>query len=262
LLLEGVFQRFGFDFRGYERGPLRRKLHRLMHAAGIKTVSSLQDQVMHDESMTDALLRALIEHPDALIGNPDRLCALRQVLGSCLRSHPAPRIWIAECSCAADAGILAILLEEEALLDKTEIFATCTHPTLLEEARTGSFALDRAPEYEENYRHGGGTHGLSRYYRAYQGQAIFIPELLDNFTWAQFNPVTDASFNEFQLIVCHKIFPDFGLALRHRVLGLFHGSLAIFGILSISPARDIETAPFSTSYQAISPHSGMYKRIG
>jgi chemotaxis protein methyltransferase CheR len=261
LLLEGVFRHFGHDFRGYQRTPLKRRLHGLMQANGLTTVSALQDRVMHDKAAGEALLRALSMYPTAMFDDPEYCRALRQVLGSWLRSCPAPKMWIAECTSAEDAYTLAILLEEEELYQKTQIFATGANESLVQEASAGSFALERLGEYGENYRRSGGKQSLSDYCREVDGRAVFLPQISNNITWAQYNLATDASFNEFEVIICRSVLPDFGASLRRRTFRLFDESLSRFGMLSVDAPDDLDVAPFSTRYKAISRQQGLYRRI-
>jgi chemotaxis protein methyltransferase CheR len=261
LLLEGVFQRFGYDFRGYQRGPLRSKLHQLMQSGGLKTVSALQERVMHDEAASDAFLRALSVRPAGLFDDPEHCLALRLALGPWLRSCPSPKVWIAECGSVEEAGTLAILLAEEDLYSKTRIFATLANEALLRDARKGSFALDRFSEYQENYRRSGGRHRLADYCVEDNGRMYFRTGVLANVTWAQYNLATDASFNEFELIVCRSALGDFGSALRRRALQLFHESLPLFGMLSVDEKSALEDAAFAGRFKAICAESGLYRRI-
>ncbi|HEX8955885.1 MAG TPA: chemotaxis protein, partial [Burkholderiaceae bacterium] len=102
LLLECVYQRFGFDFRGYERAPLRGKLEALLQAHGIATFSALQDRILHDADMGEIFLRQMNARKDWLFDDPEHLRQLREITVPWLRSHPSPRIWIAECASAEE----------------------------------------------------------------------------------------------------------------------------------------------------------------
>lgn len=261
LLLDGVFRRFGHDFRGHRRDGLRTRLHRLMAQRRLPTVSALQDSVMHDAEAADALLRTLGAQPVALFDQPGHFRALRETLVPWLRSCPAPRIWIAECVCAEQAATLAILLAEERLADRTRIFATAANESLLREASSGAFAFDRLAEYADNYRKSGGRAELTDYIGEHEGRAVFGNALLANVTWAQYSLATDASFNEFQLILCRGVMSDYGMPLRHRVLRLFDQSMPLFGILSIGRAGDLETVPLAARYRSIAQRQGLYRRI-
>jgi chemotaxis protein methyltransferase CheR len=260
LLLEALFQRFGHDFRSYDRPTLRRKLHQVMLARGLHTVSSLQDRVLHDPGVGAALLRALSVQPASLFDDPEQARQLRIVLASCLRASAVPKVWLAECAGPEEAWSLAILLAEEQLHLRTEIYATVANEEMLAAASLASFPAERMDQYQESYFKSGGTAQLADYFDVSDGRATLVAPLNNRITWAQYNLVTDASFNEFQLIICQRALPDFGPLLRHRVLRLFHDSLSLFGVLGLD--REIaEGDPLAENYQPVFPHQPWYKRI-
>jgi chemotaxis protein methyltransferase CheR len=261
LLLEGVSRRFGYDFRGYRRAPLRDRLLALMQHVGVQTISALQDRVMHERSVTDALLRALSMRHTALFDDAEYFRALRTVVVPLLRSCPSPRIWIAECLSAEEVCSLSILLAEEQLYDKTQIFATAANDTLLDEAKQGVFELDLLPLYADNYRKSGGTASLDDYVGRAGAQGVFSADIRSNVTWAQYNLATDASFNEFQLIVCRRALSDFGASLQHRALQLFYDSMPLFGILSVDEKPALAMPPFVICYKTLSEEHGLYRRV-
>jgi chemotaxis protein methyltransferase CheR len=85
--------------------------------------------------------------------------------------------------------------------------------------------------------------------------------VLTNITWAQYNLATDASFNEFELIICRRALGDFGTSLRRRALGLFRESLALFGMLSVDENGELDAAPFISCFRVVSAENGLYRRI-
>jgi chemotaxis protein methyltransferase CheR len=261
LLLEGVFRRFGYDFRGYRRAPLRARLLALMQHVGVQTISALQDRVMHDRTVTDDLLRALSMRRTALFDDAEYFRALRTAVVPLLRSCPSPRIWVAECLSAEEVCSLSILLAEEQLYDKTQIFATAANDTLLDEAKQGVFELDLLPLYAENYRKSGGSASLDDYVGRAGAQGVFSADIRSNVTWAQYNLATDASFNEFQLVVCRRALSDFGASLQHRALQLFYDSMPLFGILSVDEKPALATPPFVICYKTLSEEHGLYRRV-
>lgn len=260
LLLEAIYQRFGDDFRGYQKDAIRRKLHGFMLVHNLATISCVQNAVLHDPTYIDALLCALDAHPAGLFDHPKHMKELRAVLIPWLRSCPAPKVWIAECSSAEDVYATAIMLMEEGVYHKTRIFATGANATLLSEAREAKFPLEKIAQYEENYVRAGGTENLSNYLREQDGLAVFRKELSRNITWAQYNLGTDASFNEFELIVCRGGLNDYTSRLRRRVLQLFYDSLPTFGLLSIANANYTDLAAFISNYNVMSAEYGLYRR--
>jgi chemotaxis protein methyltransferase CheR len=262
LLLEGLYQLYGDDFRGYERPRLKRKLLTFMQAHGLASISALQAQVMHERAMGEALLRSLLERPGGLFDAPGNFKLLRETAGPLLRSYVVPKVWLAECASVEDVFSLAILLEEEGLCDKTLLYATSPNEAILSEARKGVCAADKLPEYAENYRLSGGKAELTDYcIESAEGMA-FRPQLQRNVIWSQFSLASDNSFNEFQLIVCRAQLTDFAAPLQRRALTLFSQSLSPFGILNTEHAPGLEAAPFSIKFQGIAAAPGLYRYTG
>jgi len=260
LLLEGIHQLHGFDYRGYERTVLRRKCKAVMAQLGLATLSALQEQVLHEPAAASTLLRALYVAPAALFDDAQEVSLLRLALGACLHGAALPRIWLADCAGAQQAWTLAILLEQEQLGARTEIYATVANDALLAEAQEATLTLEQLAQAQVNYERSGGS-GKLRDYFVFEGErAVLAPALRGRITWASYNLVTDASFNEFQLISCRRALPDFGPVLRARVLRLFHDSLTHFGVLALDRPLDAGDR-LAASYQPLQAPAPWYRRI-
>ncbi len=261
LLLEALFQRHGYDFRDYDRALVRRKLLGVMAERELNTVSALQERVLHEPGAASSVLRALAVTPVALFAEPLRAHEARSVLGKALRPAAVPKVWLAECAGIGDAWTLAILLHEEGLLARSEIFATLANDELLAEVREATVDATTLPALQESYLQAGGTGRLADFFEVRDGRAVLLARLRARITWAGYNLVTDASFNEFQAIICCRALADFGPMLRQRVLRLFHDSLSRFGVLGI----DRELAPgdaHAAAYQPLQGESPWYRRVG
>ncbi|MES2950865.1 MAG: CheR family methyltransferase [Pseudomonadota bacterium] len=261
LLLEAVFQRLGFDFRDYDRGTLKHKILALMQSESVATVSALQDRVLHDPRTSLALLQTIAHPAAALFADPLHLRLLRERVVGHLRSYPEPSIWIAECSSAQTAWTMAILLEEEQLYHKTLIYATGASADVPRMGWQTTVSAAYVGKCEANYRDSGGKARLADYFDAQADQMVLRPRLQRNIVWAQHSLVTDASFNEFQLILCRGARLDFGPLLRSRALHLFHDSLSRFGMLSIDVCPAAEVLRLPTAYQPVCVEQGLFKRI-
>ncbi len=260
LLLEGLFQRFGYDFRGYERGALRLKLHELMRSRALATVSQIQDRALHDPDTRAALLRSLSVQPAILFDDPQLARQLRAVVASTLRASAVPKVWLAECAGAEEAWSMAILLADEQLHARTEIYATVANEEMLGEVMDASIPMERMQEYQENYLKSGGNANLADFFEVRGKRAVLRPALRSRITWSQYNLVTDASFNEFQLILCRRALGDFNPALRRRAMQLFHDSLALFGVLGLDRQFD-DGDILRANYVPVFAHHPWYKRI-
>lgn len=260
LLLEAVYQRFGFDFRGYARPRLRERLLGLIRARGLATISSLQERVLHEAGAAQDVLKVLSVPQAPLFDLPEDTRRLRSALGDSLRPTALPKVWLAEPAGVAEAWTLAILLAEEKLYGRTEVFATVASDELLFDARNATLPVAQLAQSQPQYEASGGNGRLADYFEVSNGEARLLPRLRERITWAQYSLVTDASFNEFHGIVCRRALPDFGPVLRQRVLRLFRDSLSLFGVLGV----DRELAPADTGmgdYQPLFADGGWYKRV-
>jgi chemotaxis protein methyltransferase CheR len=261
LLLEALFQRFGHDFRAYDRHVLRMRLADAMRAQGAATLSGLQEKVLHDPAASAALLRMLSPQPAALFDDPDHTQRLRTVLAPSLRASPLPRVWIAECAGVGEAWTLAVVLAEEGVLGKLDIHATLANEDLVAQHQDAWLPVVDLDAAQSRYAAGGGQAALPSYFDVRDGRARLQPHLRRRITWSQYSLVTDASFNEFQAILCGSALSDFGPVLRQRVLRLFHDSLARFGVLCLDRPLAVSDA-YAGTYQAIEGDRPWYKRVG
>ena len=156
---------------------------------------------------------------------------------------------------------MAILLEEEGLYEKTRLYATDLNESLLQKCRAGVFSLRTMQGYTENYIAAGGKREFSEYYTSKYGNALFRPALQKNVVWAQHNLVTDASFNEFDVIVCRNVMIYFNNALQDRVHELFYQSLAVGGVLVVGSKESLQFSPRVKDYQAVDEREKIFRKI-
>jgi len=261
LLLEGIYQQYGFDFRDYARGSIKRRLWRRAYAEGLESISGLQERVLHDPNSMNRLLEDLSINVTSMFRDPEFYLAIRQKVVPLLRTYPFIRIWNAGCSTGEETYSLAILLREEGLSDKTKIYATDINDTVLDLAKRGVFPLDKMRDYTENYIAAGGRTAFSEYYTANGLGARFNESLTENIIFAQHNLVSDRSFNEFQMILCRNVMIYFDRSLQERVHGLFYSSLGMSGVLALGRKESIKFTPHASAYEEIDLNEKLYKRV-
>ncbi|HJR43986.1 MAG TPA: protein-glutamate O-methyltransferase CheR [Actinomycetota bacterium] len=261
LLLEAVYQHYGYDFRKYARGSLRRRLWRRVDAEGCKTISGLQERVLHNPVAMDALLMDLSVNVTAMFRDPTFYMALRSRVIPILRTYPFIRVWIAGCSTGEEVYSMAIMLREEGLLDRARIYATDINERVLERAGDGVLPLNRMQTFTQNYLRAGGTTAFSEYYKADGDRARVDNSLLDNVVFAHHNLVSDGSFNEFHLIVCRNVMIYFDKELQDEVHDLLHDSLVNLGILALGNKESIHFSRIASRYEELDPEEKIYRRI-
>jgi chemotaxis protein methyltransferase CheR len=261
LLLEGVYRQYGFDFREYAPASLRRRVWRRVQAEGLKTISALQERLLHDPASMERLLLDLSINVTAMFRDPSFYVAFREKVVPSLRTYPFTRIWVAGCSTGEEVYSLAILLEEEGVYERTRIYATDINESVLDRARYGVFPLDKMREYTQNYIKAGGKRAFSEYYLAKYDGAQFQRSLIENVVFAQHNLVSDRSFNEFNVIVCRNVMIYFDRTLQDRVHELFFESLATFGVLGLGHKESIRFSAHEADYEELDPSEKLYRKI-
>ena len=156
---------------------------------------------------------------------------------------------------------MAILLEEEGLYHKAKIYATDMNDRVLQIAKSGIFSLKNMKDYTRNYQEAGGKGDFSDYYTARYDNALFRPTLQKNIVWAQHNLVTDASFNEFQVILCRNVMIYFSQSLQARVHNLLYESLAISGLLVLGSKESLRFTSHERDYEELDGREKIYRRI-
>ena len=260
-LLEAVYQRYGFDFREYAPASLRRRVNRRVKLEGLPSISALQDQLLRDPEVMQRLLLDLSINVTAMFRDPTFHLALREHVVPLLRTYPFTRIWVAGCSTGEEVYSLAILLEEEALYDRTRIYATDLNEDVLERARLGVFPLARMQDYTRNYIGAGGQRAFSDYYTSGYDGAAFDRSLMRNVVFAQHNLAMDRSFNEFQVILCRNVMIYFERSLQKRVFELFDGSLARLGILALGHKESLRTSAHADRYEELDAIERLYRKV-
>lgn len=261
LLLEGVFQFYGFDFRNYAFPCVRRRVWHRIHAENLKSVSALQEKVLHDPPTMKRLFNDLSIHVTEMFRDPSFHLSFRTKVIPLLRPLPQIRIWTAGCSTGEEPYSMAILLREENLLDKTRIYATDMNETFLENAKHGVFPLERMQQYTRNYLQAGGKRAFSEYYTVNDEMAKFDPSLASPIVFAQHNLVTDTSFNEFDVIICRNVLIYFNKKLQSRVHTLFYESLSPTGFLGLGSKEGLPFSLLDHYYEAVDSGEKIYRKL-
>jgi len=260
LLVEGLFARYGYDFRNYAAASLRRRVRARVADEGLSSVSALQALVLHDEAAFGRLLAGFTVQVTSLFRDPGFYLAVRQTVVSWLRTYPFVRLWVAGCSTGEEVYSLAIVLEEEGLYDRCRLYATDLSEAALDRARAGVVPLSAMRDYTANYLRAGGTRSFSDYYTTDETSALLQPSLRRQVVFAQHDLATGGSFNEFHAIFCRNVMIYFNQTLQDRVLDLFHGSLVPRGILALGRSESLRFSLHEAEYEVLVPGEPIYRR--
>lgn len=246
LLLNDLFELYGYDFTNYSRASLTRRLSRLMTIDKFPSFAEFRYKVKSDAGYLKHFVEQITVNVTEMFRDPSFYTVLRETIVPDLATKPFIRIWHAGCSTGEEVYSMAILLEELNILHKCLLYATDINPDVLETARQGIFPLSQMKQYSENYIASGGRDDFSNYYTAKYDKVIFKKSFRSRMIFSTHNLVSDSSFNEFQLILCRNVLIYFDKDLQDRVLNLFHASLAPLGYLALGSR---ETLKFSSVYK-------------
>ena len=260
LLIDAIYLRYHYDFRGYAHASLKRRLAAALPRFGCTTLSQLQDRVLHDESVFPALLDFLTVQVSEMFRDPAYFRALREQVVPLLRTYPSLKMWVAGCSAGEEVYSLAILLREENLLDRTLIYATDINPQALQKAASGVFDLDRLAGFTLNHQRSGARSSLSDHYTAAYGRAVFDKTLRKHMVFSDHSLATDSVFAEVQLVSCRNVLIYFDRALQGRALGLFADALVRRGFLGLGSKESLRFSSHADRFDEFVREQRVFQR--
>lgn len=256
LLLEAVYQKYGYDFRSYSKASIRRRVKHRLIADGLDNVSLLQREILYDREKFSLLLNDLTVNVTEMFRDPDFYASFRENVVPVLRSYPSIKVWHAGCSTGEEIYSMAILLQEEGLYDKAQIYATDIDKNVLAKAKKGIFSTENLKLFEKNYVESGGKEDFSKYYTLRYDNIIMNQSLKKNVVFADHDLATDQVFGEMQVVLCRNVIIYFDRHLQDRVFNLFDESLDRGGFLCLGSKESIR---FSTSAKNFAHVDEKYK---
>ena len=260
LLIDAIYHMYHYDFRGYAPASLRRRLRAALSRFNCRTLSQLQDKIVHDAAAFTALLDFLTVQVSEMFRDPAYFLALREHVVPLLRTYPFLKIWVAGCSAGEEAYSLAILLQEEGLLSKTIIYATDINSGTLQKAAAGVYDVERIPGFTANHRKSGARASLSDYYTAAYGRAVFNKSLKDHIVFSDHSLATDSVFAEVQLVSCRNVLIYFNRVLQDRAIGLFREALCRQGFLGIGSKESLRFSSQAAAFLDFAPGEKIFQK--
>lgn len=261
LLLEAIYLRFHYDFRSYAMASLRRRVAAAQAAFACETVSALQAKILHEPAAFSRLLQFLTVPVSEMFRDPSFFRVFREQIVPELATYPSPRIWVAGSSSGEEVYSLAIILDEEGLLDRAILYGTDINPESLAKARNGVYAKDRLPTFEANHRAAGGREPFERYYASAYDLAAFDRKLRERVVFSDHSLATDSVFAEVQVVTCRNVLIYFNEELQERAIGLFHDALCRRGFLGLGSMESLQLSRYEETFESFAPETKWYRRV-
>ena len=260
LLLEAVYLMTRNDFRSYALPVLRRRIIERVRAEGLRTISALQERILHDPDALQRLVAAFAISPSTPFRDPEFFLALRRHVVPALRTHPFIRVWV--CGCGRGEGVyaLALTLHEGGMLERSKLYATDANESALDVAREGRYALD-FDSVAADYRASGGESSLEAFVRREGRDVVFDAVLRDNILFASHNAAVDASFNAFHLVVARNAIAAAAPQVQGRIYELLFASLLRGDYLALGRRESLRSSPRERCFIEVEPEQRIYRRV-
>ena len=260
LLLDAIYQKYGYDFRDYSYAHVQRRILSRIRSDSLDSVSMLQHKVLHDSSYAQFFFKDLSINVTEMFRDPYFYKSVRENVVQLLKTWSYIKIWHAGCSTGEEVYSMAILLQEEGLSDRTQIYATDFNQHVIQQAKEGIYPLKLMQKYSRNYQSSGARGDFANYFHAEYDSVIMDPALKKNIVWADHNLVTDSAFAEVQMIVCRNVLIYFNKVLQGKVHSLFHSSLVNGGVLCLGHKESLRFSACESHYNVIDKDQKIYRK--
>jgi two-component system CheB/CheR fusion protein len=227
----------GFDFTGYKRSSLMRRVERRMSQLGIAEHTEYLDYLqVHPDEFT-ALFNTILINVTSFYRDPEAWDFLRdQVMVPLLQAKKGTqpvRVWSAGCASGEEAYTLAMMLAEmlgpDEFRQRVKIYATDVDEEGLAQARHAAYDERQIRSVPEGL--------FERYFEPNTSRFVFRKDLRRSIIFGRNDLVQDAPISRIDLLVCRNTLMYFNAETQSRILSRFHFALAEGGVLFLGKAE-------------------------
>ena len=241
-LLDYVRERRNFDFRGYKRASLTRRIVKRMQAIGVDDYQRYTEILEANPGEFAELFNTILINVTALLRDRDAWDALAdEVIPRIVEAKEpgeAVRVWSAGCASGEEAYSLAVLLAEalgeERFRQSVKIYATDADEGALADARRGRYGYQKLLDAfgEERTR---------RFFDADGESGIFRGDLRRALIFGRHDLVQDPPISRIDLLSCRNTLMYFTSEVQARVLASFQFALNPGGYLFLGKSEALVT---------------------
>jgi two-component system CheB/CheR fusion protein len=227
----------GFDFTGYKRASLARRVHRRMSQVGIESYAEYVDHLQVNSEEFVALFNTILINVTSFFRDPETWDYIRSTVVTALLAERSPedpvRIWSAGCASGQEAYTLAMVFAEAVGADqfrqRVKIYATDVDDNALAQARQAVYSTAEIESVPEDL--------LQRYFEPQGGVYTFRKDLRRSVIFGRNDLVQDAPISRIDLLVCRNTLMYFNAETQAKILGRLHFALAPRGLLFLGKAE-------------------------
>jgi two-component system CheB/CheR fusion protein len=231
----------GFDFTGYKRSSLRRRVSRRMSAVKIDDFEAYQDYLeVHPREFEFLFNTILINVTSFFRDKPAWDYLAEEIVPRILRDRGPEgdiRVWSAGCAsgeepCSA-VMVLAEALGVEEARRRVKIYATDVDGVALAQARQAVYSAEDVEPVP--------AHLLDKYFVTVSGGYIFNHDLRRVLVFGRHDLMQDAPISRLDLLLCRNTLIYFNSEAQKRIVNNFHFALRDTGYLFLGRAEMLLT---------------------
>jgi two-component system CheB/CheR fusion protein len=250
----------GFDFTGYKRSTLMRRIRRRMDARALTSLGEYRDYLELEPEEFSRLFDSLLINVTAFFRDPLAWQALgEEVLPELLSAKSARRplrVWSAGCATGEEAYTLAIVLVEtmglEDFISRVKIYATDLDEDALAEARTGVYTERQIAEVSEEFRR--------KYFEASGTKYAFRRDLRRQVIFGRNDLTRDAPISRVDLLVARNTLMYFNAETQSNIIRKFHFALSNPGFLFLGKAEMLLN--HGDQFEPVDLRKRLFRKIG
>src|SRR5947209_913425 len=240
-LLEFVKQARGFDFTGYKRSSVERRVAKRMGEVGVGSYEEYVDYLQLNPEEFAELFNTLLINTTGFFRDPmawDLLAkeVLPQLLAARPDDHPL-RIWTAGCASGEEAYTVAMVIAraigDAAFRERVKIYATDIDEEALDRARHGAYLPRQIEDVPRD--------ALERFFEQTDQRFVFRKDLRRCVIFGRNDLVQDAPISHIDLLVCRNTLMYFTAETQAQILRRFHFALDDDGVLMLGKSEMLIT---------------------
>jgi two-component system CheB/CheR fusion protein len=239
-LLEYLRSARGFDFTGYKRASLARRIDKRMADVGVESYDAYRDHLeVHQSEFNDLFNYILINVTTFFRDPPVWEYLAREIVPRIVKDRPDGqiRLWSAGCASGEEAYSLAIvfadILGDEAFRERVKIYGTDADNDAITHARQGLYQAKALENVSEDQR--------ARFFEAVESRFTFRRDLRRALIFGRHDLVQDAPISRTDLICCRNTLMYLNAETQSGVLDKFRFSLAENGFLVLGKSEMLFT---------------------
>jgi two-component system, chemotaxis family, CheB/CheR fusion protein len=235
-LINYIQESRGFDFRGYKRSSLRRRIALRMEQVNADSFAAYNALLEADPHEFDGLLNTILIKVTSFFRDPDAWEALKQeVLSKLLapRRREPIRIWSVGCASGEEPYSLAMVLAEALgaaeFARRVKTYATDLDEAALNTARHAAYLPRDVTGVPEAF--------LSKYFERTNSHYLVGRDFRKSVIFGRHNIVSDAPISRIDLLVCRNLLIYLETETQDLVLPRLHYALVDEGFLFLGKAE-------------------------